>query len=84
MKVIDNHFAGNPTIFINGLIINGCQTFTLAEAPDVLEKYDVPDKMQQDVYDNYVPKGYKYTQEELNILARHVNVTVRSEVVAQG
>ena len=84
MKVIDNHFEGNPTIFINGLIINGCQTFTLDAAPKVFKKFDVPSNVQQDVYNNYVPKGYKHSQEELDLLIKHANVTVRKEVAKQG
>ena len=84
MKVIDNHFEGKPTLFINGLIINGCQTFTLEEADEVFKEFEVPLKMQQDVNSNYVPEGYEYTQEELNVLARHVDVTVRSELAKQG
>ena len=54
MKVLENLFDGNPTIFDNGRIINGCQDFTLDEAPAVFEEYNVPLEIQQDVYDNYV------------------------------
>ena len=83
MKVIDNHFKGNPTIFIKGLITNGCQRFTLEEAPEIFEEFNVPLTVQQDVYDNYVPKGYEHTQEELDILVNHGAWRVRKEVAKQ-
>ena len=84
MKVIDNHFEGKPTLFINGLIINGCQTFTLEEAPEVFKKFDVPSNVQQDVFDNYVQEGYQHSQEELDLLVNHKSPNVRRHVAALG
>jgi len=50
MHKIDNHHGGKTTWFIGDLCINGCQTFTLANAEDVFAEYDVSDEHRADVY----------------------------------
>jgi len=50
MFKIDNHHDGDTTWFIGDLCINGCQTFTLAEAEEVFAEYDVSDEHRADVY----------------------------------
>ncbi|MCK9528971.1 MAG: hypothetical protein M0R77_00180 [Gammaproteobacteria bacterium] len=62
MKVLPNHFNFNPTIIIHGRIINGCQDFTLEEAPAILKKYNVSDSVWQEVLDVYSPTS---TDEEI-------------------
>ena len=50
MFKIDNHHEGKTTGFVGDLCVNGCQTFTLAEAEEVFAKYDVSDEHRADVY----------------------------------
>jgi len=81
MKVLENHFDGKSTIFVNGRIINGCQNFTLEEAPAVFKKYHVSEEMQKDVYDNYVETS---TDDEI---LKHLNspdVCIRRVIAQQG
>ena len=81
MKVLRNHHNGNPTIFVNGLIINGCQTFTLSEAEDIFNKYNVSKQHRQDVYDNYVEKSIP---EEILSFVNDEDKVLRKEVARQG
>ena len=81
MKVLENHFDGNPTIFVNGRIINGCQDFTLDEAPAVFEAFGVPEQMQKDVYDNYVETS---TDEEILKYVNSPDPLIRLAVAEQG
>jgi len=81
MKVLENHFGGDPTIFINGRIINGCQNFTLDEAPAVFSEFDVSAEMQQDVYDNYVETS---TDDEVLEYLNSPDYTIRQAIAEQG
>ena len=52
MFKIENHFGGDTTYFVGALCISGCQCFTLDEAPEVFDQFDVPEAMREDVYRN--------------------------------
>ena len=82
MKVLRNHFDGNPTIFIDDKIINGCQSFTINQLDKVCEEYEVPLKMKQDVLDNYT--GKDPTKEEILSFVRDEGEYVRRAVAEQG
>ena len=52
MKKLVRHFDGKTTYFVGTLCINGCQTFTLEQAPAVFAEYQVPEHYQEDVLVN--------------------------------
>ena len=81
MRVIEDLYDGDPTIFINGRIINGCQDFTLEEAEGVFEKYRVSEEDQKVVLENYVESS---SEEEMEKFLNHENCEVRRAVARYG
>ena len=81
MRVIKDLHDGDPTIFINGRIINGCQDFTLEEAEGVFEKYRVSEEDQKVVLENYVEVS---SEEEMEKFLNHENKFVRWAVARYG
>ena len=81
MKVLRNHFNGNPTILIEDRIINGCQNFTIDEAPGILEKYDVPPDVWQKVLDVYTGVS---SEEEILGFVKDPDPLVRAAVAEYG
>ena len=81
MKVLRNHHSNKPTIFVNGLITNGCQTFTLDNAEGIFNKYNVSRQYRQDVHDNYIEKS---SSEEILSFVNDEDYEVRAVVASQG
>ena len=81
MYVIENHFHGKSTILIDDYIINGCQKFKLEEAEPILEEYQVPADVWQQVLDKYTGVS---TPEQIKAYLHHADPSVRAAIAGQG
>lgn len=89
MIVIENHYEGKPTILVNDRIINGCQDFTLEEADDILEFYDVSEEEWDEVLFALAHEKHRPMIDFLNhpseevreVLAKYGSDTIRDDLM---
>ena len=81
MKVLRDHFENKPTILIDDWVINGCATFKMDQAQEVLDEYNVPMDIWQQVLYNYTGVS---TPEEIASFLDDKDYRVRKAIAHAG
>ena len=49
MIIIKNHFEGKDTVIYGDVVSNGCQTFNIVDLDKICKRFDVPERIKQEV-----------------------------------